>query len=88
MIYEFSQYHNRSGFSFFSAFVQHLLKKKTAHHEQALVKVQISVVEAAAMLDWLGGHHPSLLLFLAAPCQSWTPETTVKRHADSVEALR
>ena len=63
-----------------------LSDRKDPHHEQALVKVQVSVAEASPMLDRLGGYLALLLLFLTAPGQSRTPQTAVKGHADGVEA--
>lgn len=71
---------------------QHLNRAKTnwnrGYHEQALVNVEVGVVEAAPMLGWLSRRRPSALLLLAAPRQSWTPEMAVKCHSDGIETPR
>lgn len=46
---------------------------KNPHHDQALVNVQVSVVEAALMLHRLSGHRPLLLLLPTEPGQRRTP---------------
>lgn len=57
-----------------------------SHQEQVVVNVQVSVADAAPVFHGLSGHSPLLLPLLAAQGQSWTPETAVKGHTDSVEA--